>query len=168
MEQRKLYDAAKDHTDLFNVIAGVRVLFLIIGLFNSTIELGLSFSIIEIGSTATDIVFKLLTVTICNILLLILYIQTVKKPSNQSSFLIYIVEVLTMAYGLLGIYAFVRYILYLEIVTFSIGIGFIGLIDLLLINTVIGSYFVQNRVKEWIIEIAIVINAIIILFLLFN
>lgn len=163
----KIQENKKDQSNVFNIVAGVRVIFLVMGLFSSMIELGMSFSIVEIGDTATAIMYNLLIVTVVNIILLIIYIQTVKIPNHQSSFLIYIVEVLTSAFGLLGAYAFIRYITTLEIATLPAVIGLVGIIDLILINAFIGTYFVSNYIKEGLVEIAIGINIVIIMILLF-
>ncbi len=150
----------KDHSEIFDVVAGVRIIFLVMGLLSSTIDLGLSFSVNAIGESAVEIAYKLLIVTITNIALLIFYIQTVRKHNYKSNFLIYIVEVMTCAYGLLGIYAFIRYSFELQIATLAALVGLIGLIDLILVNMAIGSYFLQNNIKNGLIEFTILMNII--------
>lgn len=158
---------AKDYHELFNVVAGVRILFLVTAVFSSTIDLGLSFSILKIADTATSIVLGLLLATIVNIMLLIFYLRTVKEKNNQSNFIIYIIEVLSSVYGILGIYAYFRYIQEIEIITIAAVIGLIGLVDLIIINIFIGSFFMQGELNDRLVEFAIVINAIILVALIF-
>lgn len=160
-------ETVKDYHELFNIIAGVRVIFLVTTVFSSTIELGLSLSILEIADTAASIVSGLLIVSIVNVLLLLLYLQTVKIKNNQSSFLIYIVEVLSSAYGILGLYAYFKFIQEIEIITVSAIIGMIGLIDLIIINIFIGSYFMQGKLNDRLVEAAIIVNILILIFLMF-
>ncbi|WOO87441.1 hypothetical protein RZE82_00450 [Mollicutes bacterium LVI A0039] len=157
----------KDYHKMFNVIAGVRVIFLMTAVFSSTIELGLSFSILKIADTASSIVGGLFLATFINIILLFLYMKMVKEKNNQSFFIIYIIEVLSSVYGVLGIYAFFRYIQEIEIITISAVVGMIGLIDLIIINLFVGSYFLQGTLNDRLIEFAIVVNIIILASLLF-
>lgn len=157
----------KDYHELFNIIAGVRIIFLLTSVINFVIELGLSFSILKIADTATSIVIRLLMATILNILLLAFYLRTVREPNNQSNFLIYIVEVLSTVYGLLGIYAYFRLTQEIEVITLTSIIGMIGLIDLILINVFIGSYFLQHKTNDRLVEFAILINLIILISLIF-
>lgn len=160
-------ETKKDYHEFFNVIAGVRIIFLITSVFNSTIELGLSFSILKISDTASSIVIGLLIVTIVNILLLLLYLKTVKEKNNQSSFLIYIIEVLSSVYGILGLYGYFRYIQEIEFITITAMIGMIGLIDLIIINIFIGSFFLQGKLNDRLVEVAIIINIVILVVLMF-
>lgn len=160
-------ESQKDHHEVFNVIAGVRIIFLITAVFSSTIELGLSLSILKIADTATSIVIGLFIATVVNILLLLLYLKTVKEKNNQSTFLIYIIEVLSSTYGILGLYGYFRYIQEIEIITISSVIGMIGLVDLILINVFIGSFFMQGKLNDRLVEAAIIINIAILLVLMF-
>lgn len=157
----------KDRHELFNIIAGVRIIFLITAVFNFVIELGLSFSILKIADTATSIVIGLLLATIINILLLVFYLRTVQEANNQSNFLIYIVEVLSTVYGLLGMYAYFRLIREIEVVTLASIVGMIGLVDLILVNVFIGSYFLQHKINDHLVEFAIIINLLILVSLIF-
>lgn len=157
----------KDSREIFNIIAGVRIIFLITAVFNSTIELGLSLSILTMADTATSIVIGLFITTVVNILLLILYLNTVKEKNNQSTFLVYIVEVLSSAYGILGLYGYIRYIQEIEVVTVLAAIGMIGLIDLIITNVFIGSFFIQGKLNDRLVEIAIFINIIVLILLMF-
>ncbi len=156
-----------DYHEAFNVLAGVRIIFLITGVFSSTIELGLSFSILAIADTASTIVYNLLLATIVNIVLLVIYIKTVKIKNNQSNFLIYIIEILSSVYGVLGIYAYLRFINQVDIITINTIIGMIGLIDLIIINIFIGSFFMQGELNDRLVEFAIIINLVILVGLLF-
>lgn len=157
----------KDRHELFNIVAGVRIIFLITAVFNFVIELGLSFSILKIADTATSIVIGLLLATIINVLLLVFYLRTVKEANNQSNFLIYIVEVLSTVYGLLGIYAYFRLIREIEVITLASIVGMIGLVDLILVNVFIGSYFLQHKINDRLVEFAIIINLLILVSLIF-
>ncbi len=166
----KLEDQLKQNHDLhevFNVIAGVRIIFLITAVFSSTIELGLSFSILKIADTASSIVIGLLVATVVNVVLLLIYLKTVQEKNNQSSFIIYIIEVLSSVYGILGLYGYFRYIQEVEVVTVSAIIGMIGLVDLIIINIFIGSFFLQGKLNERLVEFAILINVVILIALIF-
>ncbi|WOO89198.1 hypothetical protein R2F61_00420 [Mollicutes bacterium LVI A0078] len=167
LKVNELFESENDHHEFFNVIAGVRIIFLVTSVFSSTIEPGLSFSILKIADTALSIVFGLLMVTVVNIALLLFYLKTVKEKNNQSNFLIYIVEVLSSVYGILGIYAYFRYIQELQVLTISAVIGMIGLIDLIIINIFIGSFFLQGKLNDRLVEAAIAINALILILLVF-
>lgn len=155
----------QDYSQFFNIIAGSRILFILMSLFSATIELGLSFSIVDVVTTANNMLYDLLNVTIINIIILILFIKLVKKENNQSNFLIYIMEILTSVFGILGIYGFFRYFTMLNVITESTIVGIVGLIDLLFINVVIGSYFFKTKFNTFIIEIAIFLNLIVVIVL---
>lgn len=163
-EQAKLQ---KDRHQLFNVVAIIRIIFLTVSLFNSTIDLGLSFSILKIGDTATAIVIDLLIATIINIILLIIYLNTVETKNNQSTFLIYIVEVLSSVYGILGLFGFIRYIQVTSAMSISAAIGIIGLLDLIVINIFIGTFFMQGKLNNRLIEIGIIANVFLLIALTF-
>lgn len=168
MKLDKILNPKEDYSKFFNILAGSRILFLLMSLFSATIDLGLSFSIVDVVSTATNMIYDLLMVTILNIIVLILYITLVKKENNQSNFLIYIMEILTSAFGVLGLYAFFRYINMLNLITTSTVIGIVGLIDLLLINILIGSYFFKTKIHVVFIEAAIFLNLIVLVVLYFS
>lgn len=156
-----------NYRELWRIIAGVRIIFLISSVFNSTVDLGLAFSILSIADTATSIVIGLFFTTIINIILLISYLYMVKERNNQSIFIVYIVEILSLIYGLLGIYAYLRYINEIEFITISAVIGMIGLVDLIIVNIFIGGFFFQGKVNDRLVEVAIGINIIILVGLLF-
>lgn len=167
LKREDIIETNKDYHQIFNLIASIRIVFLVVAVFNSTIELGLSLSILKIADAVAAIVIGLLVATIINILLLLVYLQTVKKKNNQSSFLIYIIEVLSAVYGILGLCGYIRYIQEIEVMTIMAMIGMIGLVDLIIINLIIGSLFINGKVSGRLIEVAILVNIGVLIFLMF-
>lgn len=167
LKQEDIIETNKDYHQIFNGIAGIRIIFLIIAVFNSTIELGLSLSIVKVEDAVSSIIVGLLIATIINILLLLVYLKTVKQKNNQSSFLIYIIEVLTAVYGILGLCGYIGYIQQVEVITVMVMIGMIGLVDLIIVNIFIGSFFINGKVSGRLIEYAILINALVLILLMF-